>query len=138
MPYNKERLLKLKEKYAGADRKLGTLRGPGTPDVETVYEHLRDYLMVRLLLSEKEMVSDDLKTIIEINLKKQEEMLKAGVRLEDVLAPGCAGLTGAKAKKIYLFLTIQSILGIKMNEKQTPYIETIRDLAETVTGLLRR
>ena len=137
MPYNKERLLKLKEKYAQADRQLCTVKEPENMNREYVYEQLKEYLRIRLLLEETDMESDHLKTIIEINLEKQEKLLRSGVKLEDVLAPGCAGITGAAAKKIYLFLTIQTLLGIRLDEMQTPYIETIQELADAVIQLLK-
>lgn len=136
MPYNKERLLKLKKHYAEADQKLASIKEPENRDIRTVHKRLREYLQTRLLLTEEEMESDNLKEIIDLNLQKQQELLKSGVRLEDVLAPGCAGITGAAAKKIYLLLTIQNVLGIRLDEMKTPYIETIRELAEAVSALL--
>lgn len=137
MPYNKERLLKLKEHYAEADRKLSTIREPGNADHEKVAERLKEYLMTRLLLTETDTDSSDLKTMIDISLKKQEELLKAGIKLEDVLAPGCAGITGAAAKKIFLLLTIQNLLSIQFDEMKTPYIETIDDLSDAIISCLQ-
>ncbi len=136
MPYDKERLLKQKNRYESADKDLASLKDNKTSDIKFVHRKLKDYLMIRLLLTEEEMKSDSLKDIIELNLKKQQEMLKNGVKLEDVLAPGCAGITGEAAKKIYLLLTIQNVLGIKFDEMKTPYIETVWDLAKEVCELL--
>lgn len=136
VPYNKERLLQLKERYAKADQDLCTIKDPEHHNVEYIHDRLKDYFQTRLLLTDADMESDDLKTLIERSLKKQEELLQAGVKLEDVLAPGCAGITGAAAKKIYLFLTVQNLLSVKLNEKQTPYIETLTDLAEELLPLL--
>lgn len=124
----KMRLLASKE---NAEREIRKVDQEETLTIDTVYTHLKPYIMYKFLLMEEDMTTEDFTELVKISIAKTSKLDPALLK-EIQRAQKCSSASSVAIKKVLLYMDIQRQLDIRFDPEKTGDIETIRDIAALI------
>jgi len=117
-----------------AAREAEILRSEPDPTCEFIYEHLRKYILAKLLLTE-ESEESGLMDLIEKSLASSMKLDKKILKELDS-ARTCDNMSSASTKKVMLLFAIRKDLKINPDAAELTTRATLAELAELVHSLL--
>lgn len=96
---------------------------------------LRQYILRRYVLFDADTGgTDGIDELSELSIEHILRITDGDIKSAGIVM-GCGGATTATYKKIELLFDMQKLLGVKLDPKRTPYLETIADVAGEIFRL---
>lgn len=124
----------LNEAAKAADTYIEAYQGQSFATAEELTQVIRQYIVIKLQLPQEE-VSDNITKMVRCSISKATGIPVE--QLKEMDRPGaCGSAPAVLAKRILLFLDIQTKLGVRMPPDHAGNIQTVQDLAEELLPLL--
>ena len=123
-----EKLLKAAKEGAGEEAQI--ILDGNNKDYDFVYEHIRNYIFKKYVLSFEE-TEENLHKLAAISLAKMMKIDPNVLREIDLATP-CDKATSESTKTALLLYSIQRDLGLPSNPKEYAAVETISELASYI------
>lgn len=124
----KERLLAAN---AAAAEQINFIRSGATKDYSVLFNHVRQYVMHKFLLTEADLCTDNLFELAEISIANSTNIRRQDLAELDV-SLNCTGESSVITKKVLLLLALQKGLAIQFSPDETADIETLPQLAAVI------
>ncbi len=129
----REMLINAQKKSA---EQAALIKGQAYLTREFFHKSLRNYILYRFMLDEKECTSENMDEITEISLAKSAGISKELVQDLDI-AKTCSGGSSAMTKKVLLLLAVQRDFDVYLPTEGTGNVRTLSDLSELVWNAMR-
>lgn len=127
---------RLKQGQKTAEALLEELRLAQEQSPEEIADKLKQYIAIKLLLSEAE-ISDNIIEMVRINVAKASHL--SVEQLKEMDRPGrCGSAPAVLSKRVLLYLDIQKKLGITLPAQKLPEVRTVLELTDIILPLLRK
>jgi hypothetical protein len=120
--------------HAQAAKEAKIVINESNPSLEFVCEHLRKYILAKLLLSD-DCTEDRLSRLVKLSLARSMKLNQSLLKELDNAAP-CDNVSSASAKKILLLYAIQKDFAIRPDAAELITKTTVMELARLVHSLL--
>ena len=127
---------RLKQGQKTAEALLEELRLAQEQSPEEIADKLKQYIAIKLLLSEAE-ISDNIIEMVRINVAKASHL--SVEQLKEMDRPGrCGSAPAVLSKRVLLYLDIQKKLGITLPAQKLPEVRTVLELTDIFLPLIRK
>lgn len=127
---------RLKQGQKTAEALLEDLRLAQEQSPEEIADKLKQYIAIKLLLSEAE-ISDNIIEMVRINVAKASHL--SVEQLKEMDRPGrCGSAPAVLSKRVLLYLDIQKKLGITLPAQKLPEVRTVLELTDIILPLIRK
>ncbi len=127
---------RLKQGQKTAEALLEELRLAQEQSPEEIADKLKQYIAIKLLLSEAE-ISDNIIEMVRINVAKASHL--SVEQLKEMDRPGrCGSAPAVLSKRVLLYLDIQKKLGITLPAQKLPEVRTVLELTDIILPLIRK